>query len=222
MSGEESCAVCGRTILAGERVRAYVSDDGPRGVCPLCEGAAERLGWRPEGEAEEEPRARAPARRKGLGALLRRRPRREPEAEQAPAAVAGDDPAAAGMRGAAPVAEPSPLSRFERAAARFNGSDAGRTVAGLVRTLGPPLVSLGASAGTPNEVRITVAWELSWYQWGVDLGDELRPVFQLDKGHEISQLDSPARQWNASVIEGGRIAMSAPARAEPSGQPVRR
>ena len=217
MSGEESCAVCGRTILAGERVRAYVSGEGPRAVCSLCEGSAERLGWRPEGEAEEEPRAEAPARSKGLGALLRRRPRREPEPKQPPAAVAGDDPAAAGMRSGGQVEAPSPLSRFERAAARFNASDAGRTVAGLVRTLGPPQVSLGASAGTPNEVRITVAWELSWYQWGVDLGDELRPVFQLDKGHEISQLDSPARQWNASVIEGGQITVSAPA-----GEPVRR
>jgi hypothetical protein len=217
MSDEESCAVCGRTILAGERVCAFVSGEGPRAVCPLCEDGAEHLGWRPEGETGEEPPAEAPARRRGLGSLLRRGSRRAPEAAQAPAPVAEDDPAAAGMRSGAPTEEPSSLTRFERAAARFNASEAGRTVAGLVRTLGPPQVSLGASAGTPNEVRITVAWELSWYQWGVDLGDELRPVFQLDKGHEVSQLDSPARQWNASVIEGGRIAISTPA-----GEPARR
>ena len=54
-------------------------------------------------------------------------------------------------------------------------------------------------------MRITVAWELSWYQWGVDLGDELRPVFQLDKGSEIDQLDGSARQWNARRGEGGRL-----------------
>ena len=57
-------------------------------------------------------------------------------------------------------------------------------------------------------MRITVAWELSWYQWGVDIGDELRPVFQIDKGREIDQLDSAARQWNASVGEGGRLSLA--------------
>ena len=74
-----------------------------------------------------------------------------------------------------------------------------------MRSLGEPWVSVGAAAGSPSEVRITVAWELSWYQWGVDLGDELRPVFQIDKGNEVEQLDRSARQWNASA-GGGRAA----------------
>ena len=100
---------------------------------------------------------------------------------------------------------PSP---FERAVARFNSSEAGHPVAGLTRTLGKPHVSIGAAAGVLDEVRITVAWELSWYQWGVDIGDELRPVFQIDKGREIDQLDAAARQWNASVEEAGRLSLS--------------
>jgi len=74
-----------------------------------------------------------------------------------------------------------------------------------MRTLGPPWVSIGSISGSPSEVRITVAWELSWYQWGVDLKDELRPVYQLDKGHEISELDSSAQQWNASAHEDGTL-----------------
>jgi hypothetical protein len=119
--------------------------------------------------------------------------------------------------------ETSPLSPFERAASRFNASEAGHIVAGLVRTLGPPWVSVGASAGAPREMRITVAWELSWYQWGIDLGDEARPVFQLGKGREIDQLDSAARQWNASTVEGGRIVIAAPAkRPAAGGEPVGR
>jgi hypothetical protein len=219
MSGDVSCAVCGRTILSGERVRAYVSAEGPEAVCVLCEDGAERLGWRPEDEVIEEPVSDVPAKqRRGWG--FRRR--RAPDPEPAPKRVSEDDPAAAGMRSEGAREEVSPLTRFERAVARFNASDAGHTVGGLVRTLGEPLVSVGASAGTPNEVRITVAWELSWYQWGVDLADELRPVFQLDKGLEISQLDSPARQWNASVLEGGRIVMVAPASDAPSEQPAGR
>jgi hypothetical protein len=119
--------------------------------------------------------------------------------------------------------ETSPLSPFERAASRFNASEAGHIVAGLVRTLGPPWVSVGASAGAPREIRITVAWELSWYQWGIDLGDEARPVFQLGKGREIDQLDSAARQWNASTVEGGRIVIVASAKRPPAGgEPVGR
>ena len=57
-------------------------------------------------------------------------------------------------------------------------------------------------------MRITVAWELSWYQWGVDIGDELRPVFEIDKGRELDQLDAAARQWNASVGEDGRLRLA--------------
>ena len=125
------------------------------------------------------------------------------------------DPAAAGAnvgRRPAPEVSESPANRLERAALRFNGSDAARTVGGLMRTLGRPSVSVGAAAGSPSEVRITFAWDLCWYQWGVDLGDDLRQVFQIDRGTEIDQLDGSARQWNASAGEGGRISLGAPSR----------
>jgi hypothetical protein len=135
-----------------------------------------------------------------------------------PVAAAPDpDPAARGARVEPLEPERSPLGPFERAASRFNASEAGRTVAGLARTLGTPWVSVGASAGTPKEVRITVAWELSWYQWGVDLGDEARPVFELAKGREIEQIDAAARQWNASAVEGGRIVLVAPKKRPAAG-----
>lgn len=170
MSPEETCAVCRRSILAGERTRTYISPkEGPRLVCELCRGRAERIGW-------VDPAA--------PGADVGRRP---PQPE---------------------LAE-SPLGRLERAAARFNASQASRTVAGLMRSLGSPWVSIGSAAGSPSEVRVTVAWELGWYQWGVDLGDELRPVFQIDKGEELDQLDGAARQWNAAAGEDGRIALGA-------------
>ncbi|HET7445478.1 MAG TPA: hypothetical protein VFJ57_12560 [Solirubrobacterales bacterium] len=99
------------------------------------------------------------------------------------------------------------LTPFELAVARFNASDAGHAVSGLVRTLGDPRVSVGAAAGTASEVRVTVAWELSWYQWGVDLDDE-RPVYVLAKGHEISEIDYAARQWNAAADADGRIVVA--------------
>ena len=131
------------------------------------------------------------------------------------------DPAAPGANVGKrePEAREAPGSRLERAVARFNASEAARTIAGLMRSLGKPWVSVGAAAGSPSEVRVTVAWELSWYQWGVDLADELRPVFQIDKGKEVEQLDRSARQWNASAAEGGQLVLGAPA-AQRNGEPV--
>ncbi|HEX8751880.1 MAG TPA: hypothetical protein VF731_00550 [Solirubrobacterales bacterium] len=240
-----TCAVCGRTILAGERVRGYVSEAGPKAVCELCVARAERLGWLTEEELERRGElATGPGqRRRGLGGLLRRRDhggagrsrgggpdRRFEEEHELPdeelelpeefesdqvelELEASPDPAAPGRRPASPAPDAFMPSPFERAVTRFNASEPGRTVVGLTRTLGRPWVSVGAMAGAPSEIRITVAWELSWYQWGVDLGDELRPVFQVDKGQEISQIDAAARQWNASVDEEGRIVLSTPAGA---------
>jgi hypothetical protein len=97
---------------------------------------------------------------------------------------------------------------FLRAVARFNSSSAGRAVIGLTRTLGVPKASVGASAGAPDLVRVTVAWELSWYQWGVDVADPMRPVLELGKGGEIDQLDAAAKQWNALVGEDGRLRLA--------------
>jgi hypothetical protein len=77
-----------------------------------------------------------------------------------------------------------------------------------MRTLGAPWASVGAAAGSPSEMRITVAWELSWYQWGVDVMDEGRPVFPIDKGDELSQLEGSAREWNARIGEEGLVMLS--------------
>jgi hypothetical protein len=198
MSPDEICSVCGRSILSGERVHRYLADEEAREVCELCVARAERLGWRPEAEEAEA----APQPEPELT------PTPEPEPE--PEAPRGPDPAAPGMRPSSPAPEPAMPHPFERALARFNGSETARTVAGLTRTLGRPSVSVGASAAGPQEVRVTVAWELSWYQWGVDLADELRPVFEIDKGSEIEQLDAAAQQWNASVGEYGELLLGAP------------
>jgi hypothetical protein len=132
------------------------------------------------------------------------------------------DPAGRGMRPRRLQPDLSPTTRFERAIARFNASEAGRTVAGLTRTLGAPSASVGDLAGAEDVVRVTVAWELTWYQWGVDLGDELRPVYELSRGYEVDEIDSAARQWNASAHDG-RIVMVAPPRREAlDGKPVHR
>jgi hypothetical protein len=134
-------------------------------------------------------------------------PQPDPEQEEAPPAPRpSPDPAAPGAgigRTLSPVE--SRMSRIEWAIDRFNDSEQSVMVAGLIRTLGSPWVSVGTAAGSSNEVRITVAWELSWYQFGVDLSDEWGRVYEIGKGGEIDELDAPARQWNARVEESGRI-----------------
>ncbi|HET7417348.1 MAG TPA: hypothetical protein VFJ61_06985 [Solirubrobacterales bacterium] len=210
MSAEATCAVCGRTILAGERVHGFVDGAEEQAVCELCLARAERLGWRPAGEAEPE---RPPSEHEGrwrLRSLLRRRDRRP----SAPDPVEPPAPRRSRPVRPAPPSGADAPTPFERAIARFNSSEAGRTVAGLTRTLGAPRASIGHAAGAPDEVRITVAWELSWYQWGVDIGDELRPVFQIDKGGEIDQLDPAAQQWNARVGDDGSLGLA----SEPAAQ----
>ncbi|HVY78218.1 MAG TPA: hypothetical protein VG898_06910 [Solirubrobacterales bacterium] len=97
--------------------------------------------------------------------------------------------------------------RLEGAVASFNASAAARVVAGLTRSLGRPRASVGAAAGSATGVRVTVAWELCWYQWSVDTVDGA--VREVGKGEAVAQLDSSARHWNAAVTKGGVLAFGA-------------
>lgn len=121
------------------------------------------------------------------------------------------DPAAPGANvGRLGPLGPVPADPLGQAIARFNASEAARTVGGLIRSLGAPWVSVGAVAGSAREVRITIAWDLCWYQWGVDLADDSRAVFRIDTGSEVDQLDGSARQWNASCGDRGEVALGVP------------
>jgi hypothetical protein len=95
--------------------------------------------------------------------------------------------------------------KVERALELFNGSGHQRTVAGLARTLGPPWVSAQPDPAQASAVSVLVAWELSWYRYRVDLGDEADPVMMLDKGEEIDQIDESLRAWNAGLDSEGRV-----------------
>ena len=95
--------------------------------------------------------------------------------------------------------------KVERAIELFNGSSHARTVAGLARTLGPAWVSAQPDPGQPSTVVVLVAWELSWYRYRVDLGDEADPVMTLDKGEELEQIDPSLRNWNAGLDAEGRL-----------------
>jgi hypothetical protein len=96
-------------------------------------------------------------------------------------------------------------AKVERALELFNGSQHQRTIAGLARTLGQPFVSAHPDEAHGAQVSIVVAWELSWYRYRVDLGDEGDPVMMLDKGEEIEQIDESQREWNATLDSDGRV-----------------
>src|SRR5688572_105750 len=95
--------------------------------------------------------------------------------------------------------------KVERALELFNGSGHQRTVAGLARTLGQPWVSALPDPAQASAVSVLVAWELSWYRYRVDLGDEADPVEMLEKGEELDQIEESLRAWNAGLDEDGRV-----------------
>ena len=92
---------------------------------------------------------------------------------------------------------------MRRAVEAFNSSAEGRTVRGLRRSLGEPRVAVRASDDAA--VLVTVAWELSWYQWEVGGGGAVR---ETGKGKEVSELPALDRDWNAVIGEDGRLSLA--------------
>jgi hypothetical protein len=223
-----TCDVCGRTILKGERTEAYLAPGGHRHqVCDLCATRAQHQGWIRESAAGDMPHRQPHSEpRRGLFGRLRRRPREAggpaeaAEAEAAFGSAEGGEPVEQEEAQAAPP--PRPRSRpkdprhvravpttaeakVDRALDLFNGSQHQRTIAGLARTLGTPLVTAQPDLGQGSQVSVVVAWELSWYRYRVDLGDEGEPVEMLEKGDEINQIDESLRDWNATLDSDGRV-----------------
>jgi predicted Fe-S protein YdhL (DUF1289 family) len=227
-----SCDVCGRTILKGERAEWYLAPGGHRHqVCDLCATRAQHHGWIRESGAGALPAhvPRNEPRRGVLGRLRRRRPAARPSledearlAEQEALFGAGNGVEPEEHPGEEAAPPPRPRSRpqsprhvravpttaevkVERALELFNGSGHQRTVAGLARTLGKPWVSAMPDPAQASAVSVIVAWELSWYRYRVDLGDEADPVMMLDKGEELDQIEESLRAWNAELDTDGRV-----------------
>jgi hypothetical protein len=218
-----TCDVCGRTILKGERAESYLAPGGQRRqVCDLCSLRAQQEGWIRESAAGDMPTRvpRSEPRRGVLSRLRRRAPEPPPPPAPPPSRYGNgaeqfeqEEP-----RPAPPRPRPSPKdprhvraipttaqAKVDRALELFNGSSHQRTVAGLARTLGTPYVSAQPDAAQGSQVTVVVAWELSWYRYRVDLGDEADPVMMLDKGEEIEQIEEDLRDWNARLDADGRV-----------------
>jgi hypothetical protein len=222
------CDVCGRTMLKGERPEPYLAPSRERKlVCQLCAPRAQKEGWIRESANATPVQPPRPSER---GRFLRRRRRRAPAvgedlAESQSALPADSEPSRNGARSRAPAVDAPPRARdprhvravptsvelkLERAIQLFNHSEHPKTVAGIARTLGTPRVSASTSEASPAEVMLTVAWELSWYQYSIDLSDTTAPVREHGRGHEIGELPEQSREWNAIADEQGRIAVGEP------------
>jgi hypothetical protein len=90
------------------------------------------------------------------------------------------------------------------AAELFNASTYSRTVGGIAKSLGRPKVSIVPLSGVNTEVVVTVAWELSWYQYRVSF-DAPQPVRLAERGLELDELEPGFRDWNARLAEDGRL-----------------
>jgi hypothetical protein len=187
---ETSCAVCGRTLLLGERLVAYESPEGADArVCELCIDQADALGWIREGSLSVPLQLQSARNRpRGLKGLLGgSRQRRVPE-PFTPEALPAD-----------------PRDAVEAGLELFNESYHPRTVCGIARTLGDPRVSVVMRS--PREMVVTVAWDLSWYQFRVDmLGPQ--PVTLQQRGEDVAEIDSRFRDWNAQAEPDGTLALA--------------
>jgi hypothetical protein len=109
--------------------------------------------------------------------------------------------------------------KIDRALDLFNRSEHPRTIAGIARSLGPPGASALTRADSPAEVVLTVAWELSWYQFTVDLSDAREPVQVRAQGQELKELADETRAWNLDVDADGKLAPPT-GESTPAGEPV--
>jgi hypothetical protein len=186
-----TCAICERTLLLGERsVRFSPNGSDFVDVCPLCQERALEHGWIREGSPLL-PTVHAERRRhRGRFAERLLGPRRPPLE--------------------ASVAEPflrrlsSSDQAIVEAADVFNSSDYRRTVEGIGRSLGTPEVSIVPLSGVNTEVVITVAWDISWYQYRITF-DSAQPVRLAERGLDPEELDAAFTVWNAAFGEDGRI-----------------
>jgi hypothetical protein len=214
-----ACDVCGRTLLRGENADVFIAGGSRRMVCELCTARATHEGWIREGvDLSTGTRRSGDGRRRSLFGRLRKRedgharealPRRggetlvaEPPAEQAPSAY--EPPREPRHVHAVPT---NAELKMSRAVEIFNASEHPRTVAGVARSLGAPVVAIRPSATEGSVVGVTVAWELTWYRYEVDLADEAAGARVIEQGSELSELDPEDQVANAAADDRGELAL---------------
>jgi len=176
----------------GERAASFAPSEGAElvDVCPLCQEVAVEAGWIKEGTPTTPTLGGERRRKRGLVEFLglTRTP---------------DDGALARQEPILRKLSDGEVALLE-AADLFNGSAYRRTVGGIAKSLGEPQASIVPLSGSAGELAVTVAWELSWYQYRVS-PDSAQPVRLERRGHELIELDDSFKQWNTRVEDEGRL-----------------
>ena len=215
---DDTCDVCGRTLLRGEVPEHFLAGGQRRTVCELCTTRAQHEGWIRESGADEIAPRNTRHEGRGRSFFERLRTRRERARELHAEADAAPDPQPT-PAGGYEVQEPrrprhvravptNAEMKMRRALEVFNGSDHTRTVGGVARSLGPPAVCVRPLEDRPSVVMITVVWELSWYRYEVDLSDEAGGVRREAQGDEISELPEQELAYNAGADERGALGLN--------------
>jgi hypothetical protein len=210
------CDYCERTLLLGESVATFRDGRETRLVCALCESDALKRGWLRDGQPDPPPQPREP--RAGLIDRLRRpkddKKAKDTGARPAPRHTVGvvkltGEEAAAASRAKSREVERAELAAHAVALSleTFNASAYRRTVQGIARTLGAPRVSLVPLGGIRPDVVITIAWDISWYQYRVDA--EADPPVRLEgRGDDVTELAQRWRTWNAQHTEESGLVLA--------------
>ena len=159
-------------------------------------------GWLRDGSPSPPP---APyGRGPSLLQRLRRRGHQPPGPAPAPAAHPGDAGRRAPSRGAGEVRARAAEHAVAAGVDLFNGSAYRRTVSGIAKSLGRPRVSLIPLGGIRPDVVVTIAWDISWYQYRVDA--DASPAVRLEgRGDDVMELALRWRAWNAQAEDDGSV-----------------
>lgn len=186
------CAICERTLLLGERSVRFAPDEGAElvHVCPLCQETAIEHGWLKEG-APTQPTIAGDRRRRRRGLV---------------------EFLGLSRSNGQTVAPPEPILRrlsdeevsILEAADLFNASTYRRTVGGIAKSLGEAKASIVPLSGVSGELAVTIAWDLSWYQYRVT-PESAQPVRLERRGHELEELEDGFKHWNTHVQDEGLL-----------------
>lgn len=207
------CEICRRTLLRGETPVAFLADSRRVQVCELCEPRAVHEGWIREGFQDD---TQVAVRRRDRKSILRRF--RQPAPARRPASGPVDGDARPAQPSGPRVEErhvhgvPANVTlKIERAIEMFNSSGLPHRMQGITRSLGAPVVTVRPSATENAIVRISIAWELAWYRFEVDLGDDGAGVRPVARGSELRELDEDEMVPTNALSEEGLIVEAAPA-----------
>jgi hypothetical protein len=96
-----------------------------------------------------------------------------------------------------------------RALDLFNRSEHPRRIAGIARSLGIPSVNVRSSQTEGSVLTIVVGWELSWYRYEVDLGNEAAGVRVVAQGTQLADLEPDETTANAVADDAGKLILAA-------------